>query len=383
MVHGGFLTYVFAYARLPDPPLPRPRPADINVELIENKPFAALRRGDREDVSREAPEMPSPDARLDDAQPQPQPDADSAIHEEANSGAKALANQMSAALPEDGATEAVTLPLPERSANHGFGANPPAEDTAPTPTPRAWVRGGMSLPTRRMSLVPREEKLSKRGVADPRVESVLATLNAMPPPPVKAPEKSALAAGPEADRASVLDMGAQGSPVVAMLPKAAGTAMFAARIAEPSPMLPEDRSIPPELATPVEAEASRPVPPPVRRTARLAPVPRHGETDQDSVDGKSARTMATAKKVGTFQAKVRAHLAVNKPAGGHGQGRVVVAFNLSAGGGVRSARILQSSGSPSLDQSVLKSVFGSEPFPKPPEGLTPAQLRFVIPFEFR
>ena len=381
MVHGGFLTYVFAFARLPDPPLPRPRFADINVELIATKPFAALRRSDREDVSPEAPEMPSPDARLDDAQPQrqPQPDTDGAIHEEADSGAKALADEMSAPLPEDGAREAVPLPLPERSGNHGFGANPPTDDTAPTSAPKARVRGGMSLPTRRMSLIPREEKLSKRGVADPRVESVLATLNATPPPPVKAPEKSAL----EADRASVSDMGAQGSPVVAMLPKAAGIAMFAARIAEPGPMLPEDRFIPAELATPVEAEASRPVPPPVRRTARLVPVPRHGETDPDSVDGKSARTMATAKKVGTFQAKVRAHLAVNKPAGGHGQGRVVVAFNLSAGGGVRSARIVQSSGSPSLDQSVLKSVFGSEPFPKPPEGLTPAQLRFVIPFEFR
>jgi protein TonB len=423
-VHGGFLAYVFAYARVPGQPSPRPRLSGINVEVSATKPFAAMRRGDRvapearfdEDppearfdkespearFDKEPPEARSdqespearldedpPEARLDNAPPEMRLDEDAVKGDVALPGAKALAQQMDAPLPEDSARTAKSLPLPEGVPKHRFGPSPAARRAPAIATPRGKAGAGMSLPARRMSRMPAEERLSERRAADPQAEAGPAMPDAIPLPPLKllaAPEKAALAAGSEESRASVLDMGAHGSPVAAVLPKEAGIAMFAARIVEDAPMLPEDRSPVPGRPSPEQTQASRPVPPPARRVARLAQARRGGEAEPanpKTADGKSARGLAAARKARGYQAKVRAHLAGNKPAGGYGSGRAVVAFKLSPRGGLISARIVRSSGRPSLDQRVLESVFRSEPFPKAPEGLEPGQLRFLIPFEFR
>ncbi len=225
-------------------------------------------------------------------------------------------------------------------------------------------------------------------MADPQPNDAQTVPDARPLPALKSiagSEKSDPGPGSEESRASVLDMGAQGSPVVAVLPKEAGIAMFAARIIEDPKMLPEDRPAATVQLSPEPGVDGRPVPPPARRAAREAAAmgTKTERGDPETTGDKSAGSSATARKARAYRANVRARLASNRPAGAYGSGRAVVAFDLSPAGGLRSVRIVQSSGRPALDRSVLQSVRRAEPFPKPPAGLKPEQLRFVIPFEFR
>ena len=64
------------------------------------------------------------------------------------------------------------------------------------------------------------------------------------------------------------------------------------------------------------------------------------------------------------------------------RGVVQVAFMLSPDGGVATARISQSSGTTELDQAALGYVHAAR-FPPPPMGMSPAQLTYILPFEFR
>ena len=376
VVHGGFLAYVLAYARPPAQPQPQPRFAGINVDVIGTTPSAALRRGDREDVTSHA--------RLEDVPPRPEEDAAGSDAAEA-AAAMALASQLGAPLPEDGARAVKPFPLPERLPKHRLRTNPAVAGRAPAiATPRAHAGTVMSVPARRLSRIAREARLSERRAADPQPDDVP---DAMPLPPLELLAVAEKQPVSEESRASALDMGAQGSPVVAVLPKEAGIAMFAARITDGAPMLPEDRSATPVETEPERTVESRPVALPSRRVARRAvDSPAQGERgDPDNAqdEDEDARDVAGARKARAYRANVRAHLAGNKPAGAYGSGRAVVAFNLSHDGRVRSVRISRSSGSPTLDQAVLKTIYRAVPFPKPPKGLKRAQLRFLIPFEFR
>jgi periplasmic protein TonB len=381
VMHGGFLAYLLTYARLPGEQAARPRSPDVNVEVIGPTRYAALPRGDREDVIIEAPS--------EDARPQARPDEEAVDPGAVHINAEELASQIGAPLPEDGASAGRPLPLPDRLPERRIGTSPVLAGRPPIATPRTETR--MSLPARRMSQIATEARLSERPVPDPQPGDRRPSPNAIPLPPAKlpaVPEQAHPAPGSEESRASALDMGAKGDPVVAVLPKEAGVAMFGARIIDGAPMLPEDRParpapVPPGQSSPsAQSAESRPVPPPARRAARLPKDAKAEYGDPESAEDKSTSS-ATAKKARAYQGNVRAHLAANRPAGAYGSGRAVVAFNLSPVGAVRSARIVQSSGNATLDQSVLQSVHRAAPFPKPPTGLKSAQLRFVIPFEFR
>jgi protein TonB len=364
VVHGGFLAYVVGS---------RPRVPPMNAELIATAPPAALQRGDREDPPELLAENDPPELLAENL------DGEDASPEMVEAGTQAIAAQIDDPLPEDNASVGKPLPPAEWLPDRRF-ATSSAGGAPSGATPRARRARGMSLPARRMSRIPATAGQSEWGR-----DSALAMPGAVPPPPaplLAAPENGAAPAGSDERRASVLDMGAQGSPVVAVLPKEAGVAMFAARMAEDGP-LPEDRSLVPRGASPEQSQQTHAVPLPARRIAAVAA---HAEpANPELAEGKRERGVGAgdSKRLRAFQAKVRAHLAANKPAGGYGAGRAVVAFNLSPGGGLASARIVRSSGRPSLDRSVLASVYRSAPFPRPPEGLDPAQLRFRIPFEFR
>ena len=384
-VHGGFLAYVLAYAR--QPAQRTQRPAAIDVELIGTSQFAAL-RGDRENAGAEArSENVPPLARLDrealplqeDVQVRARLEQGTAEHDTADSGAKALAAQIEAPLPEDGARMGKP-PVPQRMLKPELGGDPTAI-SAPMAEPGPRV----TLPARRK--LAREARLRERSMAGSLPEEDLTTPAAMPLPPLELIATSGKAdavPGSEESRAPALDMGAQGSPVVAVLPKEAGIAMFAARIIQDAQMLPEDRPV----ARPMTSERpteSPPVPLPARRVTRHAPSsgPKAEYVDPESNEDQSESAAAGARKARAYRGSVRARLAANRPGGAYGSGRAVVAFNLTPGGSVRSVRIVRSSGHAALDQSVLQSVYRAEPFPKPPRGLKPAQLRFVVPFEFR
>ena len=373
VVHSGFLAYLLTYARLSAQQTPRPRLAGVNIEMIGTTPFAALPRGDREDVTQKA--------RLPDATPHARLREEAVEPDAADFNASALAHQITVPLPEDGARMDKPLLLPEQFPPRRSETSPAIPGRAPAiATPRSRAGPGMSVPARRLSRIASRARLHERPVADPQPGDVETAPDAIPLPPLKllaASDKADPAPGSDESRAPALDMGAQGSPVVALLPKEAGVAMFAARIIEDAQMLPEDGPAAPVQLSPDPSADGRPVPPPERRVAK-------GERgDPESAEDKSASSTAMARRARVYRANVRAHLASNRPAGAYGSGRAVVAFGLSPAGGLRSVRIARSSGSPSLDKSVLQSVYRAAPFPKPPAGLKPEQLRFLIPFEFR
>lgn len=64
-------------------------------------------------------------------------------------------------------------------------------------------------------------------------------------------------------------------------------------------------------------------------------------------------------------------------------GTVRVRFSLTAGGGLVSAEIIQSSGSDFLDGVALEAVGRAAPFPPPPAGADTDARTFLIPFHFR
>lgn len=107
-----------------------------------------------------------------------------------------------------------------------------------------------------------------------------------------------------------------------------------------------------------------------------------GARGQAAAKASAGRVSASRGSILSYGAMVRARIARNKPGGG-ARGNVVIALSISTSGSLQSARIVRSSGNPSLDQSALAAVRRSSPFPPPPQGATARQLRFTIPFQFR
>ena len=75
----------------------------------------------------------------------------------------------------------------------------------------------------------------------------------------------------------------------------------------------------------------------------------------------SGRTSASRGQTIAYRSRVQSHLAGNKPSGGMGKGTVRIAFALSPGGGLISARIAHSSGNRALDQAALAAVTAPRP----------------------
>jgi protein TonB len=98
--------------------------------------------------------------------------------------------------------------------------------------------------------------------------------------------------------------------------------------------------------------------------------------------GGGGRSQASAGSVANYGAAVRARILSNRPASS-GAGRVVVSFGLSSAGGLRFAKVVNSSGNAGLDRAALSAVRRSAPFPRPPAGASSGQLSFSIPFSFR
>lgn len=97
----------------------------------------------------------------------------------------------------------------------------------------------------------------------------------------------------------------------------------------------------------------------------------------------SGRVSASTGSVLDYAARVRARVVGHKPVGAGRRGTVVVAFGVSRSGGLSYAGVARSSGDAGLDRSVLAAVRRAAPFPAPPPGASPAQLRFTMPFNFR
>ena len=64
------------------------------------------------------------------------------------------------------------------------------------------------------------------------------------------------------------------------------------------------------------------------------------------------------------------------------QGLARVAFTIDRDGRVRTSHILQTSGSPELDQESLAMLNRAQPMPKPPSQVQTSELSFVVPVRF-
>jgi protein TonB len=64
------------------------------------------------------------------------------------------------------------------------------------------------------------------------------------------------------------------------------------------------------------------------------------------------------------------------------QGTATVAFTIDRDGRLVSSRIVQSSGSPQLDEETLAMLMRAQPMPKPPSTAPDSALSLVVPVRF-
>ncbi|MDQ8697107.1 TonB family protein [Hyphomicrobium sp. LHD-15] len=107
------------------------------------------------------------------------------------------------------------------------------------------------------------------------------------------------------------------------------------------------------------------------------------EADSAGAKAKAPRVSGSTGNVLNYGSRVRAKVAGHVPRSGAGKGTVVVSFGVTPSGGLAYARISRSSGNAAIDRSVLAGVRASSPFPVPPAGASPSQLRFSASFQFR
>jgi periplasmic protein TonB len=83
-----------------------------------------------------------------------------------------------------------------------------------------------------------------------------------------------------------------------------------------------------------------------------------------------------------YKRRIRARVMRNLPQGQWGAGRVVIGLRLSRWGELLGTHVARSSGSTELDRAALNCVRMAGPYPRPPAGLTPAQLALSMDFRF-
>ncbi len=127
-----------------------------------------------------------------------------------------------------------------------------------------------------------------------------------------------------------------------------------------------------------------------KRAGYLAKVNAAGRLVRGSTKGSmrgprqtSTGARASLRRVRQYGSLVRARISRYRPRGSGRTCRVVVSFSLSRSGSLRSARVARSSCDSALARAALSAVRRASPYPRPPAGMTAAQLRFSIPFRFR
>jgi protein TonB len=140
----------------------------------------------------------------------------------------------------------------------------------------------------------------------------------------------------------------------------------------------------PKTEHPTTKESARP-PKKIERVERREPTPRKAAAEDASVGAKAKapRASASTGSVLNYASRVRAKVSGHVPRSGAGKGSVIVSFGVTASGSLSYARIAKSSGNAATDRLVLAGVRSAAPFPSPPAGASPSQLRFSVSFHFR
>lgn len=179
----------------------------------------------------------------------------------------------------------------------------------------------------------------------------------------------------EAKQLASSDTPAQGVDVIegsAPIDDAASKTLHEVQRPRPKPEPQLSKSPPPEPVT------SKPI-------QKRQPSPHNASAEQSSVGAKSKapRASASTGNVLNYASRVRAKVSGHVPRSGAGKGSVVVSFGVTTSGGLSFARIAKSSGNAATDRAVLAGVRSAAPFPAPPAGASPSQLRFSVSFNFR
>jgi len=104
--------------------------------------------------------------------------------------------------------------------------------------------------------------------------------------------------------------------------------------------------------------------------------------DASDARARSAPAAASAGTARDYARHVALALSRSKPKAPGRFGTVLVKFTIAADGGLASAEIVRSSGSPRLDDTALEAVRRTK-FPAPPQGMSVAQLTYEVPYHFR
>jgi protein TonB len=138
----------------------------------------------------------------------------------------------------------------------------------------------------------------------------------------------------------------------------------------PEPPPPEEMKPPePDEVAPPEPEPPPP-PPVVQQQVTPPPVPQVSRSFVVTWQGRLAAHLERFKR---YPADAREH-------GEHGLAKV--AFTIDRQGHLVASRIVQSSGSPMLDQESLDMLVRAQPMPTPPAGIPDSDLSFIVPVRF-
>jgi protein TonB len=187
-------------------------------------------------------------------------------------------------------------------------------------------------------------------------------------------------------------------PVVIELPEIAAAPAIPPDDVEPEPLEPESDPAPrspqaliwsPEqvadLALPL-LEPPKPQPPVEERPATATPssaIPPSAEAPPTP----GAEVLTPRAAVVRWQSMLAAHLERFKryPAEARNRGErgiAKVVFTIDHEGRLLSSRIVQSSGSPTLDEETLAALARAQPMPRPPTEISSRELSFLIPIRF-
>jgi protein TonB len=146
----------------------------------------------------------------------------------------------------------------------------------------------------------------------------------------------------------------------------------------PPPAVEEQK---PEPPTPEEVKPPEPEP------EVVMPTPEPPPPVEEKVTAPPPVPQVPLKLVATWQGRLAAHIERFRryPAEARErgeQGLAKVAFTIDHEGHLLASHIVQSSGSPTLDQETLAMLTRAQPMPAPPEGTPDSALSFIVPVRF-
>jgi protein TonB len=170
-------------------------------------------------------------------------------------------------------------------------------------------------------------------------------------------------------------------PTPTDLPKLAEVPNADAVLPTPTPEPPAEKKPeekPPEPVKPKEDAASKPQPE-SKKAQKVTSAPKPVVAPKAKVNAAPSSGVASSQSMATWRGSVIAHLNRNKRSPGGNRGVATVAFSIDRGGRVTSARLVRSSGSPSLDAEAVALVRRASPVPPPPANVKGGSILLSAP----